>query len=101
MTILRVSCAAVCRRGSIRAAAIAIALGLGGCGGAVTASVDALDPGTPDFKPSALKFLKLADAVVAHASAAAANFGDRPVFAIQPPHYVTPEIVDWVRLKLP
>jgi hypothetical protein len=60
-----------------------------------------LDPGTPDFKPSALKFLKLADAVVAHASAAAANFGDRPVFAIQPPHYVTPEIVDWVRLKLP
>jgi hypothetical protein len=59
-----------------------------------------LDPATPDFKPSALKFLKLADAVVAHASAAAANFGDRPVFAIQPPHYVTPEIVDWVRLKL-
>jgi len=59
-----------------------------------------LDPATSDFKPSALKFLKLADAVVAHASAAAANFGDRPVFAIQPPHYVTPEIVDWVRLKL-
>ena len=59
-----------------------------------------LDPATPDFKPSALKFLKLADAVVAHASAAAANFGDRPVFAIQPPHYVTPEIVHWVRLKL-
>jgi len=59
-----------------------------------------LDPATPDFKPSALKFLKLADAVVAHASAAAANFGDRPVFAIQPPYYVTPEIVDWVRLKL-
>jgi len=59
-----------------------------------------LDPATSDFKPSALKFLKLADAVVAHASAVAANFGDRPVFAIQPPHYVTPEIVDWVRLKL-
>jgi hypothetical protein len=59
-----------------------------------------LDPATSDFKPSALKFLKLADAVVAHASAAAAKFGDRPVFAIQPPHYVTPEIVDWVRLKL-
>jgi len=59
-----------------------------------------LHTATPDFKPSALQFLKLADAVVAHASAAAANFGDRPVFAIQPPHYVTPEIVDWVRLKL-
>jgi hypothetical protein len=59
-----------------------------------------LDSGTADFKASALKFLQLADAVVAHENAAIGDFGGRRVFRIRPPHYVSPEIVAWVAERL-
>jgi hypothetical protein len=69
-----------------------------------------LDPQTPDFKASAQTFLDRADAVLLHM---VENFKgtawkhlslkpaiDRPMFAIHPPSYVTPEIVDFVRARL-
>jgi hypothetical protein len=69
-----------------------------------------LDPQTADFKASAREFLDRADAVLLHASPSEANpawervslplIGDRPVFVIQPPQYVTPEIVEFVRTRL-
>jgi molybdopterin-guanine dinucleotide biosynthesis protein len=59
-----------------------------------------LDPGKPDFKASALKFLELADAVVAHAGAGTGDFGGRPLFRITPPEYVTQQIVEWVKGRL-
>jgi hypothetical protein len=67
-----------------------------------------LDPATADFKPSAQQFLDRADAVIVHGSQEQASWRDvslksvaaRPVFRIQPPHYVTPEIVRFVRRKL-
>jgi hypothetical protein len=69
-----------------------------------------LDPQTADFKASAQEFLDRADAVLLHASPGAANparervslrpISDRPVFGIQPPRYVTPEIVEFVRARL-
>ncbi len=70
-----------------------------------------LDPGTEDFKKSAQEFLDLADAVILHVPAQAEAkpachgvslkpVASRPVFRIQPPEYVTPEIVEFVRKKL-
>jgi hypothetical protein len=69
-----------------------------------------LDPQTADFKASAREFLDRADGVLLHASPSAANpawervslppIGDRRVFVIQPPQYVTPEIVGFVRTRL-
>jgi len=69
-----------------------------------------LDPQTADFKASAQEFLDRADAVLLHAGPNAANpawekvslppIGDRPVFVIQPPQFVTPEIVEFVRTRL-
>ncbi len=69
-----------------------------------------LDPQKGDFKASAQEFLNRADAVLLHARPNAANpawerlplspIGDRPVFVIQPPQYVTPEIVEFVRARL-
>lgn len=69
-----------------------------------------LDPQTADFKSSAQEFLDRADAVLLHANPSAANpawervslppIGDRPVFVIQPPQYVTPELVEFVRTRL-
>src|SRR3984957_3829646 len=51
-----------------------------------------LDPQTPDFKASAQTFLdRLSLKPVM----------DRPTFAIHPPDYVTPEVVEFVRGKLP
>ncbi len=66
-----------------------------------------LDPATADFKSSAQTFLDRADAILL-LSAANSGFpawkqvslrpvADRPTFAIEPPTYVTPEIVDFVR----
>jgi hypothetical protein len=71
-----------------------------------------LDPATPDFKKSAQEFLDRADAVVLHGS----EQGDeqpfawegvslkpaagRPVFRVQPPEYVTEEIVQFVKAAL-
>jgi len=67
-----------------------------------------LDPATADFKLSAQQFLDRADAVILHSSRGEANWRNvslksvaaRPVFRIQPPQYVTPEIVRFVRRRL-
>jgi hypothetical protein len=69
-----------------------------------------LDPQTADFKASAQEFLDRADAVLLHAGPRGANPGwervslppisARPVFLIQPPQYITPEIVEFVRTRL-
>jgi hypothetical protein len=68
-----------------------------------------LDPGTADFKSSAQEFLDRASAVILHAS----GFTDvhwqkvslkpvagRPIFRIDPPDYVTAEIVEFVRDRI-
>jgi len=81
-----------------------------------------LDPETTDFKASAQTFLDRADAVLLHSvktggehsgARFAVNSGDtawervslkpvsnRPIFNIRPPHYVTPEVIEFVRAKL-
>jgi len=67
-----------------------------------------LDPATADFKNSAREFLDRADAVILHdasdgeawQSVSLKPVAERPIFRIQPPQYVTPEIVDYVRSKL-
>jgi len=70
-----------------------------------------LDPSTADFKRSAQEFLDQADAVILHTpkhlSDKAAWTGislkpvaDRPIFQIDPPKYVTTEIVEFVKKNL-
>jgi hypothetical protein len=67
-----------------------------------------LDSGTADFKDSAREFLNRADAIILHRQESAVQWdsisldsvGDRPRFMIEPPNYVTPEIVDFVRRKI-
>ncbi len=71
-----------------------------------------VDPATADFKRSAQEFLDRADAVILHQRAEsnpthAAWQGvslkpvqGRPLFRIQPPEYVTAELVEFVRSKL-
>src|ERR1700724_278705 len=81
-----------------------------------------LDPQTEDFKASAQTFLDRADAVLLHSiengggkseAKAAANakgpawehvslrpVSNRPIFPIHPPHYLTAEVVEFVRSKL-
>ncbi len=64
-----------------------------------------LDPATADFKASAHEFLDRADAVILHNSKGDARWQEvslkpvvgRPVFHIQPPEYVTPEMIEFVR----
>src|ERR1700721_2909209 len=64
-----------------------------------------LDPSTADFKNSAKEFLDRANAVILHSVSGDAAWQsvslkpvkDRPIFSIQPPQYVTPEIVHFVR----
>jgi hypothetical protein len=67
-----------------------------------------LDPATADFKTSARDFLDRASAVIFHGANGTAwpgvsleQVSERPVFQITPPPYVTPEIVEFVRAKLP
>jgi hypothetical protein len=70
-----------------------------------------LDPGTADFKTSAQTFLDRADAALLHEAANSTKPAwervslkpvmSRPIFAIHPPQYVTPEVVDFVRRHLP
>ena len=70
--------------------------------------ITVLDPLTPDFKNSAREFLDRADAVILHQAQSAPTWtsvslkpiSNRPVFAITPPPYVTPEIADFVRTHL-
>jgi len=66
-----------------------------------------LDPGTQDFKQSAQAFLDRADAVILHESKDSVWQGislkpvaGRPVFRIQPPVYVTPPVVEFVKVRL-
>ena len=69
-----------------------------------------LDPATADFKSSAQQFLDRADAVLLHADLEVKNpawkqvslkpVATRPTFAIHPPNYVTPELVEFVRRRL-
>jgi len=69
-----------------------------------------LDPATADFKSSAQQFLDRADAVLLHADRDLNNptwkqvslkpVANRPIFAIHPPDYVTPEVVEFVRARL-
>jgi hypothetical protein len=63
-----------------------------------------LDPSIADFKNSAREFLDRADAVILHEkdestwqSVSLKPVADRRMFAISPPPYVTPEIVEFVR----
>ena len=70
--------------------------------------ITVLDAGKADFKRSAQKFLNLADAVVLQENGKATTWQDvslqrvsaKPIFRIQPPQYVTPELVEFVRAKL-
>jgi len=67
-----------------------------------------LDPATPDFKKSAQEFLDRADAVILHASGSKPSWeqislkpiATRPIFPMQPPLYVTPAIVEFVKTRL-
>ena len=69
-----------------------------------------LDPATADFKTSAQTFLDRADAVLLHSTENSKNPAwekvslkpvmDRQTFAIQPPNYLTPEVIDFVRARL-
>lgn len=68
-----------------------------------------LDPATEDFKSSAQQFLDRADAVLLHGpeikdpiwKRVSLKPGlDRPTFTIQPPNYVTPEVVEFIRGRL-
>src|SRR5450759_658266 len=69
-----------------------------------------LDPQTADFKTSAQTFLDPADAVLLHSGENSKGPAwervslrpviDRPMFAIQPPNYVTPEVIEFVRARL-
>ncbi len=67
-----------------------------------------LDANNQDFKVSAREFLDQADAVILHKNDVVPNWEfvrmdrvhGKPTFLIQPPPYVTPEIVDFVRERL-
>jgi len=69
-----------------------------------------LDYDTRDFKPSAREFLDRAGAVIVHSGSPqkAPAWDDvslkliagKPVFPIEPPQYVTPELVEFVRQRL-
>ncbi len=68
-----------------------------------------LDPGTADFKASALRYLDRADAVLLAAQEAGNPawkgvslelLAGRPRFQMQPPEYVTAEIAGFVRERL-
>jgi len=69
-----------------------------------------LDPQTADFKTSAQTSLDRADAVLLHSvkrpndpawkHVSLQPVIDRPTFAIHPPNYVTPEVIEFVRTRL-
>ena len=67
-----------------------------------------LDPGNPDFKASAKECLDRADAVIVHVRTTQPKWSNvslkpvagKPVFHIKPPHYLTPEIVEFVKARL-
>ena len=72
--------------------------------------ITVLDPATEDFKRSAQEFLDLADAVILHQHGRSGEIDwdgvslkpvlGRPIFSINPPVYVTPGLVAFVRSKV-
>jgi hypothetical protein len=70
--------------------------------------ITVLDPATADFKPTAQQFLDRADAVVLHQNRGAVAWNNvslkpvsaKPMFQVQPPPYVTPELVEFVRGRI-
>ncbi|HWX56403.1 MAG TPA: hypothetical protein VN176_17595 [Verrucomicrobiae bacterium] len=71
--------------------------------------ITVLDAGTEDFKESAREFLDRADAIIFHKNGASPKWASvsmtplatKPVFTVEPPEYVSEEIVDFVRKHLP
>jgi hypothetical protein len=66
-----------------------------------------LDPATEDWKASALRLLKCADAIIVHRPDRTLSgrislppVSERPVFSVQPPEYVTDDIVRFVERRL-
>jgi hypothetical protein len=69
-----------------------------------------LDYATADFKPTALRYLDLATAIVLHDTPLDAMpawsgvsmklIARKPVFRVQPPQYVTAEMVEFVRERI-
>jgi hypothetical protein len=69
-----------------------------------------LDHGTADFKASALRYLDMASAIILHEAQAGARpawsgvslklMARKPVFRVQPPQYVTAEMVEFIRERL-
>ena len=67
-----------------------------------------LDPATKDWKASALRLLERADAIILHQAAAGSPAGriqspplpGRPIFSVQPPEYVTTEIICFLERRL-
>jgi hypothetical protein len=67
-----------------------------------------LDAANPDFKASAREYLDRADAVILHDSAMPPAWekvslkpvAGKPTFHIRPPHYVMPELIEFVRERL-
>src|SRR5690349_19114231 len=67
-----------------------------------------LDPATADFKDSAREFLDRANAVILHETSGGSAWqavslkpvAERPIFRVSPPHYITPAIVEFVRVSL-
>jgi hypothetical protein len=67
-----------------------------------------LDTATADFKSSAQEFLDRADGVIMHVGSGDVTWTSvslkpvvaKPRFHIRPPHYVTPELIEFVREKI-
>ena len=68
--------------------------------------ISVLDPATEDFKSSAQQFLARADAVVLHREGSCeprwkgVPLPNSPVFVIDPPEYVSSEVVEFVARRL-
>jgi hypothetical protein len=71
--------------------------------------ISVLDPANEDFKNSAQQYLARADAVILHRSGtheprwpgiSLTSATDRPVFVIDPPEYLSSEVVEFVEQRL-
>jgi hypothetical protein len=71
--------------------------------------ISVLDPSNEDFKSSAQQFLGRAGAIILHRTEdrtsrwpgiSLESIPDRPVFTVDPPHYVSDEIVEFVARRL-
>ena len=71
--------------------------------------ISVIDPATEDFKSSARQFLARADAIILHhveqsrspwAGVSLEPNSSRRVFVINPPEYVSPEVIQFVKARL-